>query len=538
VKDGKIHVVIAGGGVAALEAAIALGEVAGDLVEVELLSPDEHFSYRPLAVALPFDETEAVRFQLSELVGRLGASVTRAALTGVDAWRRLAHTSANRDIEYDVLLIACGTVPRPSIEGALTFRGPVDADLVREVLDEIARKKVRSLALVVPWGPAWPLPAYELALLARSHVASGVELWVVTPEAEPLQLFGPAASEAVRDLLARHGVGLRTGAYCTHFEDGRLELQPGGTLDVERVITLPRLGGAPIDGVPQTLDGFIPVDDHGRVHGLPDVYAAGDITSFPIKHGGLATQQANAAAEMIAANAGADIEPRPFRPVLHGLLLTGSEPRFLRRELHGTAESEPVATREALWWPPAKIAGRHLGPFLAALVGEAEPRLDLPDGAAVPIDVPVERETLERANIGRIWTSDSPEDDASVGDVSSLDVCLVAPEDTLGEVAEHMLQQDVSAALVSEYGRLIGILTTSDLMSAFAARANPGDARARQWMTAEPITLDATASRTEAARLMRAYGVHHLPLLADGRPAALFHLDTEPSPTLPIGLGF
>ena len=114
----------------------------------------------------------------------------------------------------------------------------------------------------------------------------------------------------------------------------------------------------------------------------------------------------------------------------------------------------------------------------------------------------------------------------------------MAPEDTLGEVAEHMLQRDVSAALVSEYGRLIGILTTSDLMSAFAARANPGDARARQWMTAEPITLDATASRTEAARLMRAYGVHHLPLLADGRPAALFHLNAEPASTMPIGLGF
>ena len=537
-KSGKTNVVIAGGGVAALEAAIALRRLAGDLVDVELLSPDEHFTYRPLAVALPFDETEVVRFDLVALAGELGASVTRAALTGIDTWRRLAHTSVNRDIEYDVLLIACGVVPRPSIPGALTFRGAGDADLVRKVLDEIAREEARSLAFVVPWGPTWPLPAYELALLSSRHVAPGVELWLVTPEAEPLQLFGPAATSAIRDLLVTRGVGLRTGAYCTRFADGQLELRPGGPLDVERVIALPRLGGAPIDGVSQTLDGFIPVDDHGRVHGLADVYAAGDITSFPIKHGGLAAQQATAAAEMIAANAGADVEPRPFRPLLHGLLLTGSEPRFLRRELHGTAESEPVATREALWWPPAKIAGRHLGPFLAALVGEAEPHPDLPDGETVPVDVLVEPEMLDRLSLGRIPTSHESDEAALVDDVSSMAACLVAPEDTLGEIAERMLREEISAVLVSEYGQLLGILTTNDVLSASAARAHPSEARARQWMTAEPITLDASASRGEAAQLMRVHGVHHLPLLENGRPAAMLHLDVEAATAVPIGLGF
>src|SRR5262245_43090308 len=94
----KTHVLIAGGGVAAPEAALALKEIAPGLVDIELLAPGEHFSYRPLAVAAPFDGTEPVEFGLAELAAEIGASVTRGALTGIDAWRHLAHTSANREL--------------------------------------------------------------------------------------------------------------------------------------------------------------------------------------------------------------------------------------------------------------------------------------------------------------------------------------------------------------------------------------------------------------------------------------------------------
>ena len=533
----RTRVLVAGGGVAALEAAIALEKLAGDLVDVELLSPDEYFSYRPLAVTLPFDAEAPVRFELSELARRVGASVTRGALTGIDAWRKQAHTSTNHEIDYDVLLVACGALPMPAVKGAGTFRGPSDAGYVRHVLDEIARGDVLGVAFVVPGGPTWPLPAYDLALLAGSHAPAGAEVWLVTPEKEPLQLFGPPASAAVRELFAARGVELRTDVYAGTFADGQLELSPDEPLHVDRVIALPRLAGAPIDGIPQTIDGFIPVDDHGRVHGVADVYAAGDITSFPVKHGGLATQQALATAEMIAANAGADVEPQPFRPIVHGLLLTGSEPRFLRRELHGTAETEPVVTSEALWWPPAKIAGRHLGPFLAELMGRSEPRVERPANG-LPVRVPLEPDVIDRFSVGRAAAVDDVSDEER-GAVSSIEVCEVAPEDTLGEIAERMLHEEVSAVLVCEYGSLIGVLTTQDLIAAFAARAHPSEARARQWMTAEPITLDADAGRAGAARLMRTYGIHHLPVVEHGdRPVGVLHLDEETPAVMAVGLGF
>ena len=536
-RSDQTHVLIAGGGVAALEAATALQHLAPDVVDVRLLAPEEFFSYRPLSVTLPFDSrAEVVRYELSELAADLGASVVRGALTGIDSWRHLAHTSTNRDLEYDVLLVACGALAMPALDGALTFRGSVDADNVRQLLDELARNEIRSIAFVVPPGPVWPLPAYELALLAGWHADSRAELWLVTPEMEPLQVFGPEASEAVRQLLVDRGVTLRSGVYAQAFVEGRLELLPHDSLLVDRIVALPRLAGAPIDGIPQTIDGFIPVDDHGRVRGFADVYAAGDIASFPIKHGGLATQQALVAAEMIAANAGSDLEPRAFRPVLHGLLLTGSEPRFLRRELDGIAEHEPMSAIEPLWWPPAKIAGRYLGPFLASRLGDVATQPEhVSEGHAV--EVPLRPELLEGLVLRVPSSADEFDGPPELADLLSMDICVVSPEDTLGEVAERLLQSDLSAALVSEYGRLIGILTIQDLIGAFASRAHPSEARARQWMTAEPITLDTRSSRTGAASLMRAHGIHHLPLVDDGRPVGMLRLTEDRVGALPIGLG-
>jgi sulfide:quinone oxidoreductase len=123
------------------------------------------------------------------------------------------------------------------------------------------------------------------------------------------------------------------------------------------------LEGRRLTGVPADAGDFIPVDGHGRVTGLEHVYAAGDGTAFPIKQGGLATQQADAVAETIAAAAGAPVTPEPFRPVLRGVLLTGGDDRFMRFDVAGGRGDPEVATH-ALWWPPTKIAGRYLAPFL------------------------------------------------------------------------------------------------------------------------------------------------------------------------------
>ncbi len=394
------RVLIAGGGVAALEAALALRDLAEDRVSVELLAPEPHFWYRPLAVAAPFKLGEVLRLELDGLARDIGAGLTPGALTGVDAWRHIAHTSKNTQIEYDVLLIACGAVAIPAIPGALTFRGPADIEMIEHLLEEIAGGGVRSVAFAIPWGAVWSLPAYELALLTAAHLeARGtrkVALTVVTPEYEPLQLFGPPASKAVRKLLAERGVSVRAGAYVGEVADGELRLIPQGSIPAERVVALPRLIGAPIDGLPQTVHGFVSVDAHCRVHGLEDIFAAGDITSFTVKQGGIATQQADVAAEAIAAAAGADVTPQRFRPVLRGLLLTGGEPRYLRREVTGDPEQEPMAGPEPLWWPPAKIVGRYLAPFLASIAEiEAPPEVPADSPGTLPVEIELDPEAAQ-----------------------------------------------------------------------------------------------------------------------------------------------
>ena len=537
------HVLIAGGGVAALEAALALRELSADRVEVELLAPEPHFWYRPLSVAAPFELGEVNRFELGGLAREVGATFTLGALTGIDEWRHVAHTSTNKQIPYDLLLVACGALPFPAIPGALTFRGPADIGLIQRLLAEIVHCDVRAVAFVIPGGAVWPLPAYELALLTaayiRGHGVQGVELTLVTPEAEPLQLFGPEASEAAHALLDENGVEIRTAAYAGKFADGELGLIPEGSLPADRVVALPRLQGAPIDGLPQTRYGFVPVDVHCRVPGVADVFAAGDITSFTVKQGGIAAQQADVAAAAIAAAAGADVMPTSFHPVLRGLLLTGGQPRYLRRELSLAPEQEPVASYEPLWWPPAKIVGHHLAPFLASLTGTVVPAsLGGPSSHAIELEVELDREVLTGLTPAQL-ISDHDVDGAVVDEIMSPDPVVVAPEDTLGEVAERMLASGTTAAAVAEYGSLIGILTAGDLVRASAMRVHPSEGRARQWMTVEPVTVSPKTSVAAAARVAREYGIRHLPVVEGERPVGMLYLDDALlQADVPIGLGF
>jgi sulfide:quinone oxidoreductase len=539
------RVLVAGGGVAALEAALALRALAEDRVTVELLAPEPHFWYRPLAVAAPFELGEVLRFELSELAAAAGATVALGSLAAVEATSHRVRTSAGAEIPYDVLLVACGAVPTPAISGALTFRGPADVEKVGALLEELAAGAVRRVVFAVPWGAVWSLPVYELALLTAAHVEArgtpGVELAVVTPEETPLQLFGQAGSEAVRELLAERGVTVHAGAYPTELVDGELRLVPEGKVDSDRVVALPRLRGPRIDGLPQTVDGFIPVDSHGRVHGLEDVYAAGDVTSFPLKQGGIAAQQADAAAEAVAAAAGADLAPRPFRPVLRGLLLTGRQPRYLRRELTGDAVRDSWASPEPLWWPPAKIVGRYLAPFLGSFAGVEVPPEPAAAHGAVPVEVELDAETVERSSSRRPELEHDDDGRRAVGDVMSPDPILVAPEVTLAEVAEKMRDRDAGSALVVDDGRLIGILTSRDLLRAFAGRVHSNEARVREWMTAEPVAVSSKTTLEAAARLMTEYGFHHLPVVEAERVVGMLGLRQavrHARGRFGIGLGF
>lgn len=363
------RVVIAGGGVAALEAVLALRALAPDPIAIDVVAPDRDFVYRPLSVAAPFHAAEVRTFPLEKLVGTAGAELVHDRVIAVHPDRH-AVSLTSREVEYDFLLIALGATPVEAVDGAITFRGPGDEVAVGEMIDRALAGEVHRVVFAVPAAAAWPLPAYELAFLTANHLADRgamhVEVEIVTPEPSPLAIFGAAASKALDDLLAARGITVKTGATPLRFSDGVLHVAPKATIEADAVVALPRLEGPRLAGVTHDRDGFVATDEFGRVPSYADVYAAGDVTQFPLKQGGIATQQADVVAADIASRLGADIEVLPFRPVLRGLLLTGMVARYLRAE---PATGRSVADTAPLWWPPAKISGRYLAPFLAQRLG-------------------------------------------------------------------------------------------------------------------------------------------------------------------------
>jgi sulfide:quinone oxidoreductase len=370
------RVVIAGGGVAGLETLLALRALAGDRVDVTLVAPELRFVNRSMAVDQPFSTQRVRGVKLEDVTAEHGARWHRGAVDRVERERRVIVTRAGHELAYDMLVLALGARPEREwhTDGVLTFHDGRDGPAYRLLLHRLREGRIDKLAFVKPTGTSWPMPLYDLALMtaAATRHRRGAVLTLVTPEEAPLGIFGDPASAAVATLLAEHGVTLHTSSIGVPGRPGELDIRPGDRrLSVDRIVTEPRLAGPRLRGIPCGRDGFVHTDVHGRVVGLDGVYAAGDATAFPIKQAGLAAQQADAVADAIAAVVGVDINPQPFRPVLRGVLLTGASPRYLCADISGCAGDDSTSSTHALWWPPNKLSGRYLAPYLSRQTGQA-----------------------------------------------------------------------------------------------------------------------------------------------------------------------
>jgi sulfide:quinone oxidoreductase len=367
-SEHPLHVLIAGGGVAALETMMALRSLAGDGVDITLLAPDRDFRYRPMAVAEPFSIEHLRRVALADVAAEFGAHVVTGALASVEPAERRVETRGGVRIDYDALVIACGTRMRPAFEGALTIDDRQLGETLRGLVRDVEQGYTREIAFVAPAQAFWPLPLYELALLTAQRaydMNATVEISIVSPESAPLTLFGSAISNELSRLLQDAGIRFH-GSSFAELDRDELTLSPSGlVLRPARVVALPLLDGPQITGVPADAHGFIPVTELGEVQGLDGVYAAGDVTAYPIKHGGLAAQQADVVASAIAARAGSAIAAQPLMPVLRGVLLTGGSPLYLEAELSDGGGFSSSVSDVCPWDPPTKIVARHLGPYLA-----------------------------------------------------------------------------------------------------------------------------------------------------------------------------
>jgi sulfide:quinone oxidoreductase len=376
-----LSVVVAGGGIAGAEALLALRSLAGDRVDLTLIAPGPDLVIRPLAVATPFSRGHATRHPLSELVASVAGEWVADTMESVDPGAGQVVLGSGARLAYDALVVTVGARAVVGVERATTWWPEGDPERFGGLLRDLEEGYSRRVAFVLPAGPTWPLPAYELALMTAREVAGmgidGAELTVVTPEKTPLALLGPEAAVALAAELESAGVALETGSVA-RVEDGSkatLVLEPSDRrLTVDRVVAMPRLVGPAVPGLPAEADGFVPVDGFGRVRGLDRVWAAGDGIDYPLKFGGLATQQADAAAADIAAVAGAAIKRAPLRPRLQGILMTGAAPRTLGAD----PEQPDSAASQPLWRGSGKVSGVYLSPYL----GEPEPPA-APAGALV-----------------------------------------------------------------------------------------------------------------------------------------------------------
>ena len=368
--DDVPRIVIAGGGVAGLEACLALRALVPEAaLRIDLLSRDRRFEYRALTVLEAFGGAPAWTMELERFAADQGVRLIRDALAAVEPDAHVAVPAYSQRLRYDALVVCAGARPVRTIPGAIVFRGGRDAKAVGAVLDGIRPGERATIAFAAPTGVFWTLPLYELAILAAARLRTReaqAQIVIASPETAPLEAFDGAASTAVQRLLGAHAVDFVGGVRPVAADAGELELDDGRRIRAQAVITLPSLVGRRISGLRQDAEGFVAVDEHGRVAGADGVYAAGDVTTFPLKQGGLACQQADAAAEAMLAALGVPIVPRTFQPVLKGVLYTDRDPAYLRATLDGKG-SEPRPY--SIWWPPSKIAGRHLAPYLALHAG-------------------------------------------------------------------------------------------------------------------------------------------------------------------------
>ena len=365
--------IIAGGGFAAVEALLALRDLAQERVTLELIANDHALRYRPSATGQPFGAGEVAAFPLDELAERASATFRRDAVNAVMPTQRAIRLASGAVRRYDSLVLALGARRRAAIPGALTFRDQRDVHHLTRILDELRDGTVRRVAFAAPLGVAWTLPLYELAIMTARLIEDedlAASVVLVTPERRPLEVFGRAGSEVVGELLAEHDIHLVGAALPRAVRRHGLELHYGGMVSADRVIAVPQLAGPQLSGVPADWNGFIATDADSRAIDLDGVYAAGDLTSFPVKQGGLATQQADAAARAIALAVGAPVTAQRAPYVLRARLLGPETPLFLRAELDdlGMPLGDGAVIDDASpWWPSGKVFGRYLSNCLAQL---------------------------------------------------------------------------------------------------------------------------------------------------------------------------
>jgi sulfide:quinone oxidoreductase len=392
-------VCVVGGGTAGLEGLLSARQELGPEVELRLIAPEREFRYRPMSPDSLFRPAPERSLRIDDVVSHAGATWVADRAAVVDDAEGNVITRDGDTVEFDFLLLAAGARSERALQQGYVWARGGDPSFLDRIIADMLAGRVRSVAVAVPRGARWSLPAYELALVLAWTVAGHhARVTLITSEEQPLDALGSEATEAVTRELDAAGIELITGVEVIDAlrsdpkpsERAEVILMPEERADAsdaligrptdparvrrrgrsgakfDRLISLPTVVGPSIAGVTTDAAGFVEVDAALKVCGSERVWAAGACIAAALEHSALAARQADAAITAIAVactTAGPVGAATPFSaPELTGMLLTGQRDHWLAENPVGTREP---STR-CLWWPPGRAVGRMLAQQIAA----------------------------------------------------------------------------------------------------------------------------------------------------------------------------
>lgn len=371
-SQARPKVLIVGGGVAALEVCLGLHWDRGVDFDITLVTESQDFVFRPLSVLGPFRHYDPPRFPITQVLRDCDCDIHMGEVVEVDLEGHMAKCAAGEQFEFDVLIVATGAEPHSELANAVVVGTPDSIGELARLVAEVDAGLIKSIVFCFPDGPAWVLPLYELAVFMADHAnhyLRDVDVTLLTPQEYPLIEFGREVSHRVTRILARNDVDLVTCATAERFANDTLVTSAGAEIAADAVVAVPSLVGVPIPGLPHDSEGFLPVNEYGRVDGAENVFAAGDISDFRLKQGGVASQQADAVVAAIVEQFGGRAALHGFEPELRGLLLTPQGVEPLSVTINGAPQPSWHQDRE-FDLVASKIYSTHLSNRLRQLRAE------------------------------------------------------------------------------------------------------------------------------------------------------------------------
>jgi sulfide:quinone oxidoreductase len=420
-KVGGPVVCVVGAGTAGLEGLLAARAQLGAEAELRWIAPESEFRYRPMSSSSLFRPATERGLAIGDLAAQAGVTWVADRADVVNEAERGVLTRDGDTVDFDFLLLATGGRFRLAVRQGHVWQRGADPGFLDQMIVDIAAGEVRSVAVAVPRGARWPLPAYELALvLAWNASGSDARVMLITAEEQPLAALGREATDAVTRELGEAGVETIAGVELVHepsqgprpaerasvilmpeapaaeadpligkpTDPAQVRLGSGALFKFDRLISLPTVLGPSIAGVASDAAGFVEVDQTLRVCGSKRVWAAGGCIASALEVSALGARQADAAIAAIAAASdsanGAVAGTAPAAPDLIGVLMTGLRDQWLAENPAGT----PQPSTRCMWWPPGRAVGHMLAQHIAAWDPAVEQALpSLPGGMLVRVPV-------------------------------------------------------------------------------------------------------------------------------------------------------